>query len=541
MAVLWLALLTLGVVGLATGVLPHAWAGMKGSSAAGFLNWWPAQSVRAQGNGGTFTTFEAKDAGTGALQGTFGTSINAAGDIAGVYVTPPNVAHGFVRAAATGAITEFDVSAAGTATNQGTFPASINAGGDIAGMYFDSNNAYHGFVRAGATGTITEFDVPGAPTTSGHRGTIPLSINTAGSITGFYSDSGTVRHGFVRTIVDGTPTFTSFDVPGAGSSATQGTVPLSINAAGDITGCYVDANQVFHGFIRIAATGTITAPINAPGAGTSPSKKGISFSGTVATSIDAGGEITGVYADTNGIHHGFVRAASGTITDPIDAPGAGTAGVLPGTLPASINDSGIITGAYEDASGVTHGFVRAADGTITAPLDAPGASTSGMASGTAALSINATGQMTGTYVDANVVFHGYLFTPSSTPPPAAAPTFNPVAGTYTSPQSVTLADTTPGAVMYYTTDGGTPTPGMAGTNQYAGAIQVSSTETIKAIATATGFSNSSMASATYTINLPTPDFLVTVNPTTLTIVAGQSGMATFTVTPENGFNSQVST
>jgi len=33
---------------------------------------------------------------------------------------------------------------------------------------------------------------------------------------------------------------------------------------------------------------------------------------------------------------------------------------------------------------------------------------------------------------------------------------------------------------------------------------------------------------------------VSVNPTTLTIVSGQSGTATFTVTPENGFNSSVS-
>ena len=48
-----------------------------------------------------------------------------------------------------------------------------------------------------------------------------------------------------------------------------------------------------------------------------------------------------------------------------------------------------------------------------------------------------------------------------------------------------------------------------------------------------------MSSAAYVINAAAPDFTVSVNPTTLTIVAGQSGMATFTVTPENGFNSQV--
>jgi len=88
-----------------------------------------------------------------------GTSINDGGDIAGVYLTAPNltapnVAHGFVRSGATGTITAIDAPNAGSGKNQGTFPASINAGGDIAGMYFDANNAYHGFVRS-ATGTIT--------------------------------------------------------------------------------------------------------------------------------------------------------------------------------------------------------------------------------------------------------------------------------------------------------------------------------------------------------------------------------------------------
>lgn len=121
-------------------------------------------------------------------------------------------------------------------------------------------------------------------------------------------------------------------------------------------------------------------------------------------------------------------------------------------------------------------------------------------------------------------------------PAAATPTFSPVAGTYTSAQSVTISDTTTGAKIYYTTNGTTPT---TSSTLYSGAITVNSTETIEAIATATGFSNSAVATAAYTINLPAPDFQVTVTPTTLTIVAGQSGQAVFKVTPINGFNSPV--
>jgi hypothetical protein len=89
--------------------------------------------------------------------------------------------------------------------------------------------------------------------------------------------------------------------------------------------------------------------------------------------------------------------------------------------------------------------------------------------------------------------------------PAATPTFSPAGGTYTSAQSVTLGTTTPSATIYYTTNGSTPTTSSA---VYTGSITVSSTETIKAIAVASGYSTSAAGSATYTINLPaaTPTF-----------------------------------
>src|ERR1039458_2341730 len=55
---------------------------------------------------------------------------------------------------------------------------------------------------------------------------------------------------------------------------------------------------------------------------------------------------------------------------------------------------------------------------------------------------------------------GYDAVPvGGTPPPtaAAAPTFVPPAGTYTTPQHVALACPTPGSSIYYTLDGSTPT------------------------------------------------------------------------------------
>ncbi len=80
--------------------------------------------------------------------------------------------------------------------------------------------------------------------------------------------------------------------------------------------------------------------------------------------------------------------------------------------------------------------------------------------------------------------------------PAATPMISPSGGTYTSPQSVTITDTTSGAVIYYTIDGTTPT---TSSTKYTGNITVSSTETIKAIAAATGYSDSAAATAAFAI------------------------------------------
>lgn len=88
---------------------------------------------------------------------------------------------------------------------------------------------------------------------------------------------------------------------------------------------------------------------------------------------------------------------------------------------------------------------------------------------------------------------------------ASTPAYSPAAGTYASAQTVTISTSTSGATICYTTSGSTPassSPGVcaAGSTQYVSPVSVSTSLTLKAIATKAGYSDSSVQSGVYTIN-----------------------------------------
>ena len=60
------------------------------------------------------------------------------------------------------------------------------------------------------------------------------------------------------------------------------------------------------------------------------------------------------------------------------------------------------------------------------------------------------------------------------------------AGTYTSAQSLTITDSTPGATIYYTTDGSTLS---TSSQKYTSAIAINTSETVQAVAVVTGYTN----------------------------------------------------
>jgi len=455
----------------------------------------------------TITAIDEPSAGTSALEGTFAFGVNASGAVTGAYSNQTGVGHGFVYA--NGTFTSFDAPNAGSSPQsgwfQGTTGIGIDTAGDVAGVYADSNSAYHGFFRSAANGTITALDDPNAPTTTTSRGTFPIAINDNGQIAGFYttgSGASSLYHGFLYSV--SSKNYTEIDEPSAGTGGSikpkEGTIPFAINASGAVTGYYVDSSSNTHGFIYSAGNYT---SFDVPG-DFSDGHSGLV--GTVPMSIDTAGDVIGSWTDSNLVRHGFVRSASGTITT-FDAPGATAAaqsGTIDGTFPTAIDPTGsYIAGLYSDSSGLIHGFVESqpltSNPTFTT-FSAPQASTSSMAFafiGTLGFGVNASGTVSGSYLDSNEVVHGFIYTPTATQV-AATPTLSLPTGTYDSVQTITISDATPGATIYYTTNGTTPT---TTSTVYSGPILVSSSETIEAIAAASGYAGSAVATATYTLNL----------------------------------------
>jgi hypothetical protein len=89
---------------------------------------------------------------------------------------------------------------------------------------------------------------------------------------------------------------------------------------------------------------------------------------------------------------------------------------------------------------------------------------------------------------------------------AAKPKFSVKPGAYSTAVTVEMKDSTRGAVIYYTTDGWTPT---AASTRYAGPITIDSATTLQAIAISPYGGRSRVATAVYTLNGVPPTVPVT--------------------------------
>ena len=154
--------------------------------------------------------------------------VNAAGTLVGYAFDPgASTSVTFIYDPATTTYTDIAIAAPGWRK----IAQAINAAGQVVGSVDDGTTA-QGFLRE-TNGTVTPFQVSGLPTYA--RG-----INDAGVIAG-YVIAGGVAQGFVGNATNGYETLV---VPGAVE-----TVPLAINNAGQVAGYWVDSSGKRHGFI----------------------------------------------------------------------------------------------------------------------------------------------------------------------------------------------------------------------------------------------------------------------------------------------------
>jgi len=262
---------------------------------------------------------------------------------------------------------------------------------------------------AGENSRIITFDAPGAGTGAG-QGTAcfndcSVNINIWGAITGSYLDANNVFHGFLRS-PEGK--FTTFQAPDADTTpqSFNGTIPQAINDAGVITGFYADASGTPHGFLRSPEGGFTTFDAFVGGG-----------SATFGIALNLEGAVAGYATNPNGVFHGFLRRPDGTFAKWLASQGCDTSPATGcfGTAAFSINVFGAVVGGYEDNSGnfVGHGLIRSPHGKFTT-YNVPGAGT-GPYQGTGcpgcSVPLNLFGAIAGYYIDAKNVVHGYLRSP----------------------------------------------------------------------------------------------------------------------------------
>ena len=380
------------------------------------------------------------------------------------------------------------------------------------------------------------------PTTASTPYTGPISIATTTTINAIAAGGG---FGTSR-VASGTYTFITAQ-PSFSPAPSSYSAPQSVTLTDGTPGVTIyyttngstptTASTLYTGPITVATTTTINAiaegGINGPsavGSGiylimpASPSFSPVPFTYSAPQSVTLTDSSPGmtIYYTTNG---STPTTASTSYTGPITVSATTTINAI--ATSGSSGPSNVASGTYTIAavkpSISPTPYTYSTPQSVTLTDSSPGVTiyytTNGSTPTTAstpytgAIAVSATTTINaiaagGNYSPSTVTSGTYTMT-------AVKPSISPTPYTYSTPQSVTLTDSTPGVTIYYTTNGSTPT---TASTPYTGAITVSATTTINAIAAGGNYSPSTVASGTYTISAAKPS----ISPTPYTYSTPQS-------------------
>ena len=409
----------------------------------------------------------------------------------------------------------------------------------FASFYYTTDGSTPTYPISGTTIEYPQIPQPMSPQSQGHVESITVAanetINAIAVVEGYSSPSAVSTGVYLIGPITATPTFS----PVPGSFGSTQTVTISDTTAGNTIYYTTDGSTpstgstVYSAPLTVSSTetlqaiaasagnnnsvvatgiytigGTAATPTFAPVAGTYAGNQNVSINDTSTGSsiyytVTAG--TTGTTPTSNSTHYsGAFTVSTTSVVEAIatgggytsSAPGTATytiTAAAPGFSPSSGNFASAQTVTITDASaGATIYYTLTAGSIGTTPTTSSSVYSSPIP------------VPTNSVVEAIAAGGGYapsVVSAATYNIAAAVPTFSPVAGNYLNPQTVSISDTTSGAVIYYTTDGSTPT---TGSTVYSAAISVSASQTLKAIATAPGDSTSAAASAPYVIGVAVP-------------------------------------
>ena len=215
---------------------------------------------------------------------------------------------------------------------QNTYFFALGNNGNAAGHYQDNDGLYHGVVLK--DGELTEYNFPDAIETE-----IYGISDATGALTGNFTDASGVRRGFSGDEI--------IEFPGA-----METYADFVNASGGMVGSYVDADGLYHPYIRTPDGRFV--PLNLP----------------QASELE--------YFFVHGINDARVMVARTKRIDDVPGTLVGTfqEGLQEFMVPDSvstegynINQDGSIVGHYQSADGRTHGFIARPITDTDAPVE----------------------------------------------------------------------------------------------------------------------------------------------------------------------------